>query len=403
MAGGTIASAVTSPPGIESRAGEDGVRLWAGGSSFKGLPGLASMPAGSGLHISRTWLDDPEGWRARLGATVARLDGETRFMAEGTEISAPLLGGRLYASQERRHWGPGRASLFLDAQAQPVAAVGWRREQALAPRTAWLRWLGPWTADLFFGTLQGHEAPRRPWLIGMRIELEPAQGFALGLTRTLLWGGRGRDEGLRSLLRALAGHDNAGDDGVDVHNQPGNQMAGVDLRYTGSWAGQGHWTVYGQIAGEDEAGQMPSRFLGLAGVSVGRGAWTGFAEWADTGMRHAYGEHQPGAYRHAVFSSGYTQWGRQLGHPVGGDVVLHTIGARLGGDSMEATVALHRGRALPGAMYFAPGERLNGLGLALSSTRGRPADGWAWGLAVQALRHGGRTERVLQVSVGHGL
>jgi hypothetical protein len=45
-----------------------------------------------------------------------------------SSISAPLGAGRVYASVERRHWGPlWTGSLILDGGARPVPALGWRK------------------------------------------------------------------------------------------------------------------------------------------------------------------------------------------------------------------------------------------------------------------------------------
>lgn len=391
---------------------DDGVTLWVGDRRDEHGPLLGTGETGSGIHLQRDLLDRPQGLRLRLGASLRHVADDSRrtaFSLDGSELSMPLGAGRAYLSQERRHWGPGWAgSLILDGSAPALAAVGWRKSDATPSEHRWLSWIGPWQADLFIGGLAGHDVPRRPWLIGMRIVLKPVEGLDLGLSRTLQWGGRGRDESLRSFGRALIGRDNVGDDGIDDRNQPGNQMAGVDLRYGRAWSERLDWAVYGQAIGEDESGGLPSKYLVQAGAELGArtassdGAslrWRAFLEWSDTGMLHAYDELQPGAYRHAAFRAGYTHEGRALGHPVGGDAELFSLGGVVSRGAVQAALAVHRGRALPGSQYYVPGERLTALGAAVAVTT---SSLWRWGASLNLLRHGGDTRHTAQGWVERG-
>jgi hypothetical protein len=393
----------------------DGFSVWVGDHGMPAMPRLQAGDAPSGVHAEWTWRDEPEGLRLRLGATLQHPDRDSLLPVatlEGSELSAPLGAGRVYLSQQRRQWGPGwMGSLILDGNAPPIAAIGWHKTDQRRPETSWLRWLGPWQADMFMGSLGGHAQPRRPWLIGMRLAVEPLEGWTLGLSRTIEWGGRGRDQSLRSLWRALSGNDNVGENGIDEHNQPGNQMAGFDLRYHHAARDKGavDWSAYAQAVGEDEAGGLPSKMLVLAGADVGgrlssaegsggAGRWRAFVEWADTGMRHGTGgEFQPGAYRHSAFARGYSQYGVNLGHPIGGDATLLSVGGLLGSGAAQVVAVLHRGRALEGSQYFVPGERLWGASLALQAPE---AAAWRWGAAFNALRHSGRNEVSSQAWLG---
>lgn len=396
--------------------GRDGLSAWVGDAGQPAMPRLQHGDAPSGLHGQWTWRDEPGGWRVRLGATLQRPEAGSALPVatlEGSELSLPLGAGRLYLSQQRRHWGPGWVgSLILDGRAPPLAAAGWRKADEQPFHTPWLRWLGPWQADVFMGSLGAHEQPRRPWLIGMRLAVQPLEGLTIGLSRTLQWGGRGRDQSLTSFWHALTGRDNVGDRGIDAANEPGNQMAGYDLHY--HHAGDGafsDWSAYLQGVGEDEAGGLPSKLLWLAGADTGgrlglgddagadAGRWRAFVEWADTGMRHAFGTLQPGAYRHPAFARGYTQYGVNLGHPIGGDATLVSVGGLLGSRNAQLVAMFHRGRALQGSQYFTPGERLWGASLALSAP---DSAAWRWGASLNALRHGGRNERSAQAWLGTG-
>jgi hypothetical protein len=133
-------------------------------------------------------------------------------------------------------------------------------------------------------------------------------------------GGEGRDNSLRTFLRAFLGRENDCS-GSDCSDQPGNQLGGFDLRWDLSWMVPGV-AVYGQLVGEDEAANLPSKYMYQAGAD-----WRGrdgvlFAEWADT-KAGAYGV----AYNHFLYTDGYRHRGQPLGHWTDGDAQVATIGA----------------------------------------------------------------------------
>jgi Capsule assembly protein Wzi len=305
--------------------------------------------------------------RLSVRAGIAWREGWSRpWSFEGSAVTFALTDragktNELYASVERRHWGPGWAgSLIMDSAAPAIPALGWRREVAQS-ESPWLAWLGPWGADFFIGGLQGHTQPARPYLVGMRIELQPTDRLQIGLSRTMQWGGQGRDESLRTWLRALFGTDNIGNDGVTPANEPGNQLAGVDWRWV--IGQQRPLSIYGQVVGEDEAGHLPSRNMVLLGadarVPVSPGSLRVFLEWANTLAGDISGDPRPGAsYRHHIYRQGYTQDGVLLGHPAGGDVQIASIGAVIERGPAAALFAFSAGRAEPTAQLFAPGRVL---------------------------------------------
>jgi hypothetical protein len=284
-------------------------------------------------------------------------------------VSTPFGNGDLYASVERRHWGPAwTSSLILDGAARPVPAVGWRKTQPTPFRSVLLSWLGPWSADVFAGELSQRRGPRHARLLGARFQAMPWPGLELGASRTMQWGGSGRDESLRSLWRALAGRDNV--DGGSRAGEPGNQLAGFDARWTLPIGDERTFSIYGQAVGEDEAGLLPSHYLGSLGVDTafraGLGRWRVFVEAADSSMSGAFGTPILGAYRHHTYTDGYTQRGEPLGHPAGGDVRLATVGAFVAAGAWSATAMLHGGRAYGTAQTQAPGARLAGANVETS-------------------------------------
>ncbi len=330
--------------------------------------------------------------RLRMSLTLPVDDGAPQRSAlswlEHSEAVLPLPLGELFAGVLARHWGPGwTAGLLLDGGAAPLPSFGWRADGARAD-SAWLSWIGPWSAEVFAGRLEGHESPARPWLIGMRLAIAPVPGLELGAARVLQWGGRGRQENARTLLDGLIGRDN-----VPGAAEPGNQLGGFDLRWTAPWpSGRAARTdglrtvsVYAQAVGEDEAGLMPSTWFGLGGIdatlSAGGALWRPFLELADTLAGRMTGDPRPAvAYHHHVYRQGYTHAGRLLGHPAGGDVRLASLGLIADDGPRRGMLMLHAGRAGAAAQCFPSHARLTGLDLAASFDLpgGRARAGAAW-------------------------
>ncbi len=99
----------------------------------------------------------------------------------------------------------------------------------------------------------------------MRVNIRPLKGLEIGISRTAQWCGEGRPCGADTFWDLLLGKDNIGDAGTTEENEPGNQMAGFDARWTNLWFGT-PVSLYGQMIGEDEAGGFPSRYLAQFGI-----------------------------------------------------------------------------------------------------------------------------------------
>ena len=290
---------------------------------------------------------------------------------DGTSISAPLGGGRIYASVERRHWGPSwTGSLILDAGAEAIPAIGWRKSDPTPFQTRWLAWLGPWSLDAFAGGFSQENGPQHAHVLGARVQIMPLRGLELAASRTIQWGGTGRPESATSLAKALVGRDN-GSAGMSQRAEPSNQLAGFDVRYTLALGERRTLSIYGQAIGEDEAGGMPSHYLGSIGVdaafAVDATTVRLFVEHADTTLNGAFGTPILGsAYRHAIYLDGYTHRGEPLGHPVGGDARLTSIGAIVDAGAWSGTLMLHYGDAYPTATLYPGGGKLHGGDAALA-------------------------------------
>ncbi len=243
-----------------------------------------------------------------------------------------------------RWWGPGwESSLILSHSARPVPGLFLQRHHAVPFSTPWLSWLGPWQLITFMGELEHdrHIPDARLW--GMRLTLKPLSFMELGLSRTAQWGGEGRPGDIKTFFNLLVGNDNRGDGDIDESNEPGNQLAGFDIRLNYTLAGiQGG--LYAQLIGEDEAGGLPSRHIGMGGVEFsglfGNTQWRTSLEAHNTTV-YFYDDKQPKvisvtdinrpaynlAYEHGIYKSGYRYLGRPIGASTDND--SESITARL--------------------------------------------------------------------------
>jgi hypothetical protein len=168
-----------------------------------------------------------------------------------------------------------------------------------------------------------------------------------GLTRTAQWCGGNRPCGWRTFADLLIGKDNQVSDGGNTDQQPGNQLAGYDWRIR-SPKRTVPLAFYGQLIGEDEAGGLPAKFLGLLGLETWGGShmgnWRLRAEYAGTACN--FSREQPlydCAYRNTNYPQGYTYRGRVIGHSLDNDSQIYTLGGSLVAEDGEVlSLALRR-------------------------------------------------------------
>jgi hypothetical protein len=169
------------------------------------------------------------------------------------------------------------------------------------------------------GQLEGDRDYPQTLLFGVRAEIRPIPSLQIAASRTAQWCGDGRPCGLDTFVDMLVGNDN--DQPLD--EQPGNQLAGFDLRW--SWpGGRVPLALYAQGIGEDEAGFLPSKYLGLFGLETwgtwGDHSWRGTVEYADTACDFVNSQPDFGcAYENSIYTTGYRFRGRAIGHSMDGD------------------------------------------------------------------------------------
>ncbi len=278
-------------------------------------------------------------------------DGED-FRADGSQLAVIIGNFSISANTLDRWWGPGwDGSLILGNNARPIPALSIDRNFTDAFSSKWLSWLGPWDLAVHFGRFESDRHVPDARFFGMRFNFRPIPSLEIGLSRTAQWCGEGRPCGFDTFVDLLLGKDNVGDAGIDAGNEPGNQLAGFDLRWSGRIFARA-FAIYGQLIGEDEAGGFPSHYLGQFGMELSgtlgtRWSYRWFGEFAGTSCAfHQSTEIFNCAYNHGIYQTGYRYRGRALGHAADNDARLLSTGLILADAQETQWYALVRYGAL---------------------------------------------------------
>jgi len=270
------------------------------------------------FNVTGTWVNDP------LDKREWRADGSYAGIAFGNWFGA--------ISATDRWWGPGwDGSLVLSSNARPIPAISLQRRRALRPGAQWLRWIGPWTMQVLVGQLESDRDVPDARFLGWRFGFKPLPRLEIGLTRTALWCGDGRPCDFETFLDLLSGIRDNPVDSTTRADDPGNQLAGFDMRFTFDGLGR-PWGFYSQWIGEDEANGLPSGYLAVLGLETWGphrgGSYRVHAEYGETTCS-ALTDSDPNfdcAYEHTIYTGGYRYRGRAIGHSMDADGIMFSVG-----------------------------------------------------------------------------
>ena len=328
--------------------------------------------------VSVDWLGERFAWKLSA-KVVADPDDDQDFRPDGSYVAMSLGNWMLSAGYLDRWWGPGwQGSLILSSNARPLPAIAIDRNEPTPFDVPVLRWLGPWRLSTFMGQLESDRDYSHALMFGLRAEIRPHPTLQIAASRTAQWCGDGRPCGLDTFWDLLTGNDN--DQPLD--EQPGNQLGGFDLRW--SWpGGQVPLAIYAQGIGEDEAGFMPSKYLGLFGFETwgdaGGGSWRAHLEYADTACDFLNSPPEFGcAYTSAVYTTGYRYRRRVIGHSIDAD------GESVGLGAMYMDARGHRWEVLGRNVKLNRAGEADGHSLTASPAKVRDLNltherGYAWG------------------------
>jgi len=321
-----------------TRAGREGISLHsraAIASEPIGIRGFADTPreeaeiTGGIQYISGRFA-------ANLQATWANNpDDDKRVRADGSYAAVLLGNWSLGISAQNRWWGPGwSTSMIYSHNARPVPSIVIDRHLTTPFSTKWLSWLGHWDLSMGVGQLESDRGTPNALLYSMRVSLRPIQNLDIGLSRVAQLCGDGRSCGLDTWKDMLLGKDNAGDN-VSPEDEPGNQLAGWDVRWSATAFNQ-PFALYTQWVGEDEGGGLPAKYTALMGAETWLGNAAGdsyriYLEWSDTMCNFALYKGSDKvvpdcAYNNSNYPSGLRYRDRPLASAYDNDASIFALG-----------------------------------------------------------------------------
>lgn len=308
---------------------------------------FADTPREEGeIALRASWLSDNLSLNLQ-GAYVANPEDKKDWRPDGSYLGVNFGNFMLSAGYMERWWGPGwDGGLILSTNARPIPTITLERNYTDPFETKWLSWMGPWRASIAMGEAESHDVPvPNVRFFAMRLNFKPRPWLEFGLTRTAQWCGGDRPCDWDTFVDMVFGNDNQEASGAPSEEQPGNQMAGYDMRLRSPWRSL-PLVFHTQWIGEDEAGGLPSKFIGQFGLetwgSSSLGGWRLRAEYADTACNFSRDEPEFGcAYRNTIYPQGYAYRGRIIGHAMDNDSRMLTLAGLLtrpNGDLLSLTL-----------------------------------------------------------------
>jgi hypothetical protein len=234
------------------------------------------------------------------GGDVDLIEGYGKAMAGPIELE---LG------KDSLWWGPGHhGSILMSNNAAPFPMIKVTNPQPM--ELPWvLKGLGPFRAEWFLTELGHDRVLPDTQLTGLRLNIRPHPLLELGASRVIMFGGKGVPHvGVFDYAKMF----------LRVSEQAtNNQIAGLDaslLVPLGNNPLLRSLKFYGDAAGEDEAGGLPSKWSYLFGLQINDILRTG-----RTDVRFEYIDTHKVLYKHNLYASGYTFDDRFIGHHVGPD------------------------------------------------------------------------------------
>jgi hypothetical protein len=275
--------------------------------------------------------------RFSLGLSVVGVgdpaDGQ-EIRADGSHATLQLGNWLLSANTLERWWGPGHeSSLILSNNARPMPTLMVERAAAKPFESRWLSWLGPWRFNFAISQMENQrEDIDKPLFMAWRVVVMPFKDIELGFSRTAQFCGEQLACDWDVFWNMMAGNDNVGIDATP-ENEPGNQMAGFDMRWS-SPIGSGPYAVYAQYIGEDESSYLPVKYLAQIGIEGWKPTTNGglaqwFLEYANTtcSALSSSGPYYNCAYNQGRFNvEGYRYRGRVIGHTMDSDAESFALG-----------------------------------------------------------------------------
>lgn len=226
----------------------------------------------SHIKVQASYMSDAFAVGLSSSYTFSPLDND-KTRLDGSYV-AGFIGNWVFSlGKQDRWWGPGwDSNLSLTNNARPLPALSLSRRSAIPLEIPFTEIEIPWTVTSFMAVMDDNRIIKDTLLWGFRLNFTPIDGLEVGLTRLAQWGGKGRSQSLGTFGNVLIGKDNCGASGLDCgenkENEPGNQQAGYDLRYSFTLLNT-PIGVYGQYFAEDGDNSNSLGFLTEPQIQVG--------------------------------------------------------------------------------------------------------------------------------------
>ncbi len=256
--------------------------------------------------------------RAEFGWLSFYFNPEIRYSENDTALKLKrgygviqISGFDILIGKDSQWWGPGyHGGILLTNNTEPMTMLRLTNSQpVLLP---WiLKYLGPFRFISFVTRLEKErqDVPE-PYLWGMRLNFKPLPYIEFGLSRTIMLGGKGRPEGLRTWWKTFIG--GTEDESTSMS---GDQKGGYDVKLTLPFKFQ-PVQIYLDAAGEDRVGSglWPANWATVSGLYLPR-----ILGLERIDLRFEYGKTQYKWYKHHVYTEGYKYKGMIIGHHMGRD------------------------------------------------------------------------------------
>jgi hypothetical protein len=186
------------------------------------------------------------------------LDEEKRLMHDNSYIDYTFKNSIFGIGKIDRHWSfSPKSSLFISNNARPASSVYFKIKKKRTNKLIYK--IFPSSFEIFNAINKNKVGPQNQMMLGARAIFKPKQNLSIELIKISQWGGHGYSSNINSFFKAAIGDSNEGS------NKNVNQVAGVGFSYTLNGKKE-PLSIYGQILGEDEAGNLPSCLMYLYGA-----------------------------------------------------------------------------------------------------------------------------------------
>ena len=294
------------------------------------------------ITLSASSVSDYIAYKLSPTLTTSSIDGD-RFQLNDSYVALRLGNWNFSLGTQDRWWGPGwDSNIGLTNNARPMISAAVTRNVSLPLTIPFTdNYQIPWNVTSFMGKMEEDRHISDTLLWGFRFTFIPIENLEISLIRLAQWGGDGRSKSLSTFVDLFLGKDNCGIDGLDCgankENEPGNQQAGYDLRYSFQLFNT-PMSFYGQYFGEDGDASGGINFITKPAVQVGfdgqinlfSQTTTVFIEYTDTyktcGKNEVVGNC---FFEHHIYQTGMRYKKRNIGHLYDNDaesIVLGLIG-----------------------------------------------------------------------------